>query len=429
VSLAPPVWRPTQALLRAGVASAVAALAAVVLGRPDLLVLAAPLLLHASVAAVRRPAGRPTARMRLEHPAIREGEATRAHVVVEDVAGGETFVLAQSRPQWTVTDPASGVATADLTGADRGGVVLGVGSQRWGRRRVGGGSFAVTSAWAGYRWGPSTLPDAWLTTLPLPGSFDSRAPAPHPLGVVGRHPARRPGEGTELHSVRPFAAGDRLRRVRWPVSLRTGTLHVTSTVAEQDSSVLLLVDNGVQVGTSGGIGGASTSLDTAVRAAGAVAEHTLRRGDRVALRVLASSRPAPVPPGTGNRHLRRVLDTLAAVTPGRTDSPVPASWQVPAGAVVLVFTPMLSDLALAATSTLARRGLSVVVVDTLPDDVPLDDERSRLAWRLRLVERRGLLLRLTRAGIPVVPWSGPGTLDEVLRRLARRSSMPRLVRR
>lgn len=431
MSLAPVRWQPTHTLLRASLASLAAAFGAVLLGRPDLLVLLAPLLLHTAVAVVRRPAGPPAVRLNLLHPSIREGEATVARTRVGRTEGAELAVVAMAPHRWTVTDPASGVATADLRGAaGEASVDVALGSERWGRRRVGGGTVAVSSGWEGLRWGPAHLPDAWLTTLPLPGRFDSSAPAPHPVGIVGRHQARRPGEGTEMASVRPFAAGDRLRRVRWPVSLRTGTLHVTTTVAEQDSSVLLLVDSGVEVGSSGGLHGTASSLDVAVRAAGAVAEHTLRRGDRVALRPLAATRPAAVPPGAGAGHLRRVLDTLARMEPGEGSGTVPTRWPVPAGAVVLVFSPMLSDAAVAATSTLALRGLSVVVVDTLPEHPDLGGgARSALAWRMRMLERDALLLRLARAGTPVVAWRGPGTLDEVLRRFARRATLPRLVRR
>jgi hypothetical protein len=51
---------------------------------------------------------------------------------------------------------------------------------------------------------------------------------------------------------------------------------------------------------------------------------------------------------------------------------------------------------------------------------------AELAWRMRLLDRSHLLTQLAAAGCPVVPWNGPRTLEEVLRRLARRAAMPRV---
>jgi hypothetical protein len=48
---------------------------------------------------------------------------------------------------------------------------------------------------------------------------------------------------------------------------------------------------------------------------------------------------------------------------------------------------------------------------------------------MRLVEREMHVTEVTRHGIPVVPWRGSGTLDEVLRGLARRARSPREVTR
>jgi hypothetical protein len=84
--------------------------------------------------------------------------------------------------------------------------------------------------------------------------------------------------------------------------------------------------------------------------------------------------------------------------------------------------------------TLAGRGLTVVAVDTLlPGLVPAPardpHSAARLAWRMRLVEREMHVTEVTRRGIPVVAWRGSGTLDEVLRRLARRARVPREVTR
>jgi uncharacterized protein (DUF58 family) len=69
--------------------------------------------------------------------------------------------------------------------------------------------------------------------------------------------------------------GDRLRRIHWPVSLRTGTLHVTSTYGDEDSQIVLVVDGTSDLGPREGLDGRPTSLDLTVRAAGAMAEHYL----------------------------------------------------------------------------------------------------------------------------------------------------------
>ncbi|QNN51768.1 DUF58 domain-containing protein [Nocardioides mesophilus] len=453
-------WRPTAALSRAAVLSAVLAVAAVLLGRPDLLVLGVPFLVHAAVVVVRRPAGSPAVESRLAHTAVREGEATAVSAHLTGCEDAEHALVAVQADAYQATRPGHGVVGAALA-ADQPEVTLAVpvASQRWGRRTAGEGLVAATGPWAGRRWGPHPLRPMMLTTLPVPGVFDSRAPSPHPIGLVGTHQARRPGQGGELADIRPFQPGDRLRRIHWRQSLRTGSLHVTGTIAEEDSSVLLLVDALTEVGRSGGTSGAASTLDVAVRAAGALAEHYLHQGDRVGMRVLGENERSTVPVSGGRRHLRRILDTLARVVPGQQQrfDAGRLRLRVPAGAVVIVLSPMLSDEVVTATVTLARSGITVVVVDTLPGgrpgrpDSPPDpagppaataagtldidlldapgDRRRRLAWRMRMVERDLLLGRVVRAGVPVVPWRGPGTLDTVLRGLRRRARSPRLVSR
>ena len=427
-------WQPTTTLVRTSLSSGTLALLAVVTGRPDLLVLAVPLLLHAVAAVVRRPAIVPTATTRLGATAVREGEGVNLHLDVDHADDVEHTTLAVTPHRWLTARPATGlVGTSLARGEQRLRLSLPIASLRWGRRSVGDGLVGAMAPWAGYVWGPTPLTSHMLTALPQPAVFDSRAASPHPIGLVGVHPARRRGDGSEFESIRPFQPGDRLRRVQWRVSLRTGNLHVTSTVAEEDASVLLVVDSGVEVGVSGGMRGSASTLDVAVRAAGAVAEHYLIRGDRVGLRVLGSTGRNVVHTASGRRHLRRVLETLARVVPGenRDLDTERMRFHVTAGSIVLVFSPMLSRASLAATTTLASRGLDVVVVDCLPADLDLgqDDPRVALAWRMRMLERDDLLARVRRSGIPVVAWRGRGTLDEVLRGLGRRGRAPVLVRR
>ena len=77
---------------------------------------------------------------------------------------------------------------------------------------------------------------------------------------------------------------------------------------------------------------------------------------------------------------------------------------------------------------LATAGCTVLVIDTLGDAVPAaaDSEWNDLAWRLMLLERRGEIARLAAHGVPVVPWRGDGSLDQVLLALGRAAAAPRV---
>jgi hypothetical protein len=45
---------------------------------------------------------------------------------------------------------------------------------------------------------------------------------------------------------------------------------------------------------------------------------------------------------------------------------------------------------------------------------------------MRRLERDEVLARLAALGCPVVAWRGPGTVDDVMRRLARRAQLPQV---
>ena len=93
-----------------------------------------------------------------------------------------------------------------------------------------------------------------------------------------------------------------------------------------------------------------------------------------------------------------------------------------------MLSPLVAPEALDLIISLGHRGMSVIVVDTLPRDVVRDeDPYTALAWRIRLLERRRELRAVIAAGIPVVTWRGPGSLDQVIRDIGRRSSGPRML--
>jgi uncharacterized protein (DUF58 family) len=275
------------------------------------------------------------------------------------------------------------------------------------------------------------LAGSQLRVLPVSAPYDSRAEVPAPVGLVGAHRSRRLGPGSEFAGIRTFQTGDRLRRINWRVSLRAGALHVVTARAEEDAGVLLVVDALADHGRSGGVDGAASSLDVTARAASAIAEHHTRTGDRVALRVVGP-RGETVGFGSGQRHLRMLLGRLASLQVGPLRAGAELAFGATAGTVVVVLSPMLSPDVATATATLVRRGLPVIVVDTLPADAApaviegTDPAVASLAWRMRLLERDRVLTRLAGLGCPVVAWRGPGTVDEVMRRLARRAQLPQV---
>lgn len=428
-------WRPTSAHFRAVLLGAAGALAALLLRRPDLLVIATPFLVVATWSWVTRPDRPPTLRTRASHRSLREGEGGQWVSQVQVPPGGEDVLLGLAPALFVDYAPALGVTSVAVEEAVAGLVTSRVAFRptRWGVRVLGPAVCRVSSSWGGYVSGPSSSGELRLMVLPLPAVFDEAAPTPHPEGLVGMHRASRVGNGTEFATLRVFQPGDRLRRIHWPSSLRTGTLHVSSTYGDEDSQVVLLIDAFSDLGPREGIDGRATSLDLTVRAAGAMAEHHLGVGDRVGLRVVGSAGTPRVPMGTGQGHLRRALDVLTVIQPAteRHDDGEWATAGIGTGAFVIVLSPLIDPAMVDVVARLGARGLTTVVVDTIPEHLEQvgDDLHSALAWRLRRLTREADIDRLTAAGIPVVPWRGPASLDIVLRDIGRRARAPRLARR
>lgn len=442
-------WKPTIAHVRAAAGGVLLVIAAVLVRRPDLIVIGSPLLTVAIWSTLRRPREVPIVTERIDHGIIREGDATtwRIHVVHEDRSEDVSAVLARAdhsdlEPQLGGVTAASSTAVAKTPSAGRvTDLSVVVRSTRWGRRPIGPATVVASSAWAAFRWSSDSAlsgeaaasASKVLTTLPMPSVFDAAAPVAHRSGLVGLSRSSRPGDGSEFASIRPFQPGDRLRRIHWPRSTRSGTMHVTSTWADQDAHVVLLVDAFNDIGTSEGLDGNPSSCDIAVRAAAAIAEHHLHRGDRVALQIIGSRGAVRVPPASGMAHHRRILDTLATIEPATVvGEDIRLRLGLGADALVVMLSPLISPLALARANALANRGITVVVVDTLPptvSEIDPEDPLLALAWRLRLLERRREIRRIETIGVPVVAWRGPGSLDQVLRDVHRRVGAPRLVRR
>ena len=236
----------------------------------------------------------------------------------------------------------------------------------------------------------------------------------------GDYTARSADEGIEFAAVRPFVHGDSVRRVNWRVTSRRRALHVNLSHPERDTDVVLFLDAFTEVDV-----GAETTLYLIVRGASALAEHHLRRNDRVGLlgfggtlRWLTAS--------MGRTHRYRVADFLLDVSPTFSyawkDIRLLPHGTLPATAVVLALSPLIDDRAITALTDIAARGFPLVVIDTLPVDriEPMESPEGELAHRVWCMKREMVRKSFIDAGVPVVAWSGETGIEAALSHLPKR---------
>ncbi len=423
-------WRPTTALFRSVVAATLLAVVAVLWRRPDLLVLATPMAVVSVWSILGRPTERPTVQEQTANPVVREGDATSWRATVGDLESTDIVSAFLGPTPWVQLDPTGGAVTSAVVDGSA-TVSIALRSTHWGRQPVPPVLVDALSTWTAFRCAMKT-PPRQLTTLPMAPVFDTAAPMRPTRGLVGSHRSSLSGEGSEFAAVRPFRPGDRIRRINWARSLRAPELQVNATWADHDTHVALVIDGTDDYGISEGIDGRASSMDTAVRAAGSIAEHYERRGDRVSLRTFGTTRRHLVAAGSGQSHLRRLLDTLTQIRPagamrGTYRGLGDRHWAPTGAEITVVLSPLVAPEALDRAVSLGRHGSGVIVVDTLPAGIDTDDDPfTALAWRIRLLERRREVRLVQAAGIPVVEWLGPGSLDQFLRDVARRASAPRM---
>ncbi|MBC3843305.1 DUF58 domain-containing protein [Streptacidiphilus sp. 4-A2] len=237
----PLTWTPsphTRALLTVAVAALALALIA---GRPDAVVLAAPLLWAATSRRTRHLPAHAHLRVDLEPKVCFEDESAVLHIEVADADAcrlelhlPEGLRLQDSEP---VTLGASGSWTLRAV--------------RWGRWSTGGLRLRLRSGdrlWQA----DAVLTPAQLTVYPRP--------APPQLGLggadraarrIGEHATRLPGAGAEFAGVRPWVPGEAQRRVNWPATRRTGRLQVTAFADERAVDLVLCLDAYSAVGPPG----------------------------------------------------------------------------------------------------------------------------------------------------------------------------------
>lgn len=279
-------------------------LAAVALGRPELAVLAAPFALVSAI-------GLSLAR----EPTVRAISTVHAERAVE---GGTVKVELELRAHDAIHH--AEVALILPKGAK---VVDGTNPALV---RIGGGQ-SVELEWQirCSHWGAYTLGEAALRSRDPLGLFvyEQRVGKPQPLKVypsaerlrsllrpfatqptAGNQVARERGDGIEFADLRSFVHGDRLRRINWRATARSGELWVNDLHPERNTDVVIFVDTFVEARRED-----AGTLDLAVRAAATLAARYLAHRDRVGLVVFGGILNW-LTPATGIVQRYRIVDAL-----------------------------------------------------------------------------------------------------------------------
>ncbi len=416
--------RATAKLRAYGVISGLALGLGVLMGRPELIAVSAPLLVTTvwRLAATRRP--HISARLLVAQGSLIEGDELRLSVSLEgSSAGGGMVEVALGLPA-DLEHSGGGRSMVDLgSGPDEAGEAEFIlRARRWGLQRMGP---------VGVRtWGPGRLlsfeelhdEHAELRVLPLTERIRKGAAAGQAKIFSGDYVSRAAGEGIEFAGVRAFGPGDSVRRINWRVTSRRGDLHVNLGHPERDTDLVLFLDTFADIELR-----SHRLLDLTVRGAAALAQHHLRHNDRVGL-VSFGGTIRWLSASMGRTQSYRIADFLLG-----TNATFSYAWKdidrlpagtLPAGASIVAFSPLIDDRALRALSDLAGRGFRVAVINTLAEEQvdPLPTPEGRLAHRVWKLDREARRALLGDAGIPSVTWTGEAGLDATLRALPQRRS-------
>ena len=378
-------WAPTAHYRRLATVALVPLLAAVVLGRPGYLVLAAPMVAALALAA-RRPRYGIRVGVRVSADRCFEGEQVVIAVSAEPSGPADSAGVRLTPPSALAVNggPGNGSPGSGQPGQDGGGP--------GGRSRPGGlagpvhgGGGPVEAQWpvTALRWGrwdsgrilvtvrsrgglfagTAVLGLGEITVFPRPPSLTQLALPAQLRTRIGDHVDRRPGEGVEFAGVRPFVPGDRLRRINWPVTSRRGALHVSQFAAEQAAEIVVVIDATTDTGPPG-----ESSLDRAVRGAAGIARAYTRAGDRVGVITLYGPLRW-VAPGIGQRQFYRIVESVLDVRRLYSFVAPDMAWippaVLPAGALVIMLSPLLDERAIDAVIDLRQRSYAVIVADVL----------------------------------------------------------------
>ena len=409
--------------------AALGLLAALALGRAELVVLAAPFALVLGLGLLLARTPELGVRVTLDEERVLEDDEVLATVELRSSVPLERLDIVFSVPEGLVQAGGKNPLGLRLPAGELCPVELPLRCARWGGYAVGSLALRARDPAGLFSYEAQVRASAPLRVYPRPTELRALLDPLETQVFAGNQVSRARGEGIEFADLRPFVAGDRVRRVNWRASARRGELWVNDLHPERNADVILFLDTFLEARRPGGEG----TLALAVRAASVLARRYLERKDRVGV-VGFGGVLTWLLPETGLVQLYRIVETLIG-----TEVTVNYAWKdvdviprrtLPSKALVLALSPLLDERAVTALLDLRARAfdLAVIEISPVPYTSPGPEPVDALAHRLWLLDREALRARYRRAGVSVVEWREDVPFASVLEEVAAYRHSARRVR-
>jgi uncharacterized protein (DUF58 family) len=391
-------------------------LAALVLGRPELVALAAPFaaVLVVGLSLAEAPEVKWT--LELDHERQLEGETVGGELELWAERAVGRLELLVDLPRGLVAEtPNPVLVRLGWDRHERRTIDCEIRCRRWGAYRVGNLVLRSQDALGllVHEW--TLEQERPLKVYPREESLRRLLRPLETQAFAGNQVPRARGEGIEFADIRPFVYGDSLRRINWRATARRGETWVTETHPERNSDIVIFLDTFLEARADD-----AGTLDLTISAAASLVLHYLREKDRVGL-VSFGGVINWLTASSGLVQLYRVLDSLLDaeiflsyawknidLLPVRT---------LPPDSLVLALSPLLDERGVRALLDLRARGFDLALIEISPVPFAAPGEEGPdgdLAHRLWLMRREALRSRYMRLGVPVVEWRDGVPLEAAL---------------
>ncbi len=387
----------------AGLAS-LGLLAALVLGRPLLVALAAPFALVVVVGLILADDPGLRVGITLDHERVLEGDEVELELELRAERGLSRLDVLVRVPEGLSVEGGRNPVSIRLEPGQTRKVILTLRARRWGGYVLGDALLRGHDTLGLFRFDLSTPRDRQLRVFPREEHLRHLLSPHETQPYSGDEVARRRGDGIEFADIRPFTFGDQVTRINWRATARRGELWVNDRHPERNTDVVLFLDSFAEARR-----GQAGTLDPTLRAAATLARGYIARHDRVGL-ISFGGVLRWLQPGTGEVQLYRLCEALIDTQillnyAWREIATVPAR-VLPPQSLVIALSPLLDERSVSALFDLRARGFDLMVIETSPLAYvdPGQTETERLGFRLWQLRRDALRERLRQTGMAVVDW-------------------------